>query len=264
MPQYHCVKNFKFFLPDSKWSGSLHTFCHPCYCHPCYSPTIAEMIRYVQYKNGCVRLFIIISTRLFLYTVSVQQFKWAIWTIFIKLYSRSRSHFNVVGFTLQFCVCSISSEPFERFIVNFTQMPLSVRRCAEPMNRVCKLKVKVNFQGHGIHPLQFPVRSISPERFWTIFITLHPNVPFGETVCRTHDSAMESRCQCHSSRPWDLPLKLVSATYLQNPLKGFHPNVPLIETVCRSNDSATKSLKGQGHIRGHRIFSTFNLASGYV
>ena len=44
-------------------------------------------------------------------------------------------------------------------------MSLSVRRCAEPMNRVCRLKVNVNFQGHGIYPLQFPVRSISPEPF---------------------------------------------------------------------------------------------------
>ena len=70
---------------------------------------------------------------------------------------------NVVGFTIQFCVHSLSSEPFERFMVNFTQMSLSVRRCAELMNQVCRLKVKVNFQGHGIYPLQFPVHSISPE-----------------------------------------------------------------------------------------------------
>ena len=42
-------------------------------------------------------------------------------------------------------------------------MSLSVRRCAEPMNRECRLKVKVSFQGHGIYPLQFPVRSIFPE-----------------------------------------------------------------------------------------------------
>ena len=90
-------------------------------------------------------------------------------------------------FTLQFYVRSISSEPFERFIVNFTQMSLSVKRCAEPMNRVCRLKVKFNFQGHGMYPLQcdsipllyqiwqenmfklnplhFSVRSISPEPF---------------------------------------------------------------------------------------------------
>ena len=32
-------------------------------------------------------------------------------------------------------------------------MSLSARRCAEPMNRVYRLKFKVNFQGHGIYPL---------------------------------------------------------------------------------------------------------------
>ena len=51
-------------------------------------------------------------------------------------------------------------------------MYLSVRRCAEPMNWVCRLKVKVNFQGHGIYPLQFPVRSISPEPFERFFIQM--------------------------------------------------------------------------------------------
>ena len=82
-----------------------------------------------------------------------------------KLYSRSRSHFNVVGLILQFCVRSISPEPYVRFVFNFTQKSLSVRRCAEPMNRVCRLKVKVNYQGHWIYPLQFPVHSISSEPF---------------------------------------------------------------------------------------------------
>ena len=66
-----------------------------------------------------------------------------------------------MGFILQFCVRSISSESFERFIVNFTQMSLSVRQCAEPINQVCRLKV--NFQGHGIYP--YPVCYISPEPF---------------------------------------------------------------------------------------------------
>ena len=50
-------------------------------------------------------------------------------------------------------------------------MSLSVRRCAEPMNRVCRLKVKVNFQGHGIYPLKFPIRSISPEPFERFSLT---------------------------------------------------------------------------------------------
>ena len=45
-------------------------------------------------------------------------------------------------------------------------MPRSVIRCAEPMNwSADSMNVKVNFQGHGIYPLQFPVRPISPEPF---------------------------------------------------------------------------------------------------
>ena len=48
------------------------------------------------------------------------------------------------------CVRSISPEPFERFEFNFTQMFFSVRRCAEPMTKLCILKVTV--QGHGFYP----------------------------------------------------------------------------------------------------------------
>ena len=43
-------------------------------------------------------------------------------------------------------------------------MFLSVRRCAEPMTRLHRLKVKVTLQSHGIYPL-IRVRSISPELF---------------------------------------------------------------------------------------------------
>ena len=49
-----------------------------------------------------------------------------------------------MGFTLEFRVCSISPELFERFSLNFTQMFLLVIRCAEPMTQLCKLKS----QGH--------------------------------------------------------------------------------------------------------------------
>ena len=126
-------------------------------------------------------------------------------------------------FTLQFCVRSISSEHFERFIVSFSQMSLSVRRCAESMNRVCRLKVKVNFQGLGIYPQQFPARSMSHKPFERFSLNFAQNVPFGETVCRTHDSAIGSRGQWHSSWSWDLPLKLVSA-FFSEPFESFSLN----------------------------------------
>ena len=61
-----------------------------------------------------------------------------------------RSHLKVMEFTHQFCVRSISTEPFEQFSLNFTQLFLSVRRCAEPMNQLRSLKVKVTLQCYGI------------------------------------------------------------------------------------------------------------------
>ena len=137
-------------------------------------------------------------------------------------------------------------------------MSFSVRWYSESINRVCRLKVKVNFQGHGIYPLQFPVRSKSPEPFKRFSLNFTKCSVRRDGV-RSHDSAMESLVQCHSSRSWDLPLKLVSATYLRTLWKLFiklHPNVPLSETVSRSNYSATMTLKGHGLIsRSWDIFT---------
>ena len=48
------------------------------------------------------------------------------------------------------CVRSICPEPLEGFLLNFTQMFPSVRRRAEPMTQLCKIKVKVMLYGHGI------------------------------------------------------------------------------------------------------------------
>ena len=63
---------------------------------------------------------------------------------------------------LELRVLSISPEPFGRFSLNFTQMFLSVRRCAEHMIQLPRLKV--TGQGHVIY-LSIRVRSISPEFF---------------------------------------------------------------------------------------------------
>ena len=53
------------------------------------------------------------------------------WLIYID--SRSRSKYKVMGFTLEFGFHSISLGPFERSSLNFTQMLISVRQRAEPM-----------------------------------------------------------------------------------------------------------------------------------
>ena len=47
-------------------------------------------------------------------------------------------------------VCSISTEPFERFSLNITQMFPSVRPCAEHMAQLPRLKV--TGQGQVIYP----------------------------------------------------------------------------------------------------------------
>ena len=99
--------------------------------------------------------------------------------IFIKLYSTGplsemmcrahdpsyidwmlRSQVRVKGFTLEFCVRSISPEPFKRFLLNFMQMSHSLRRCAEPWlgNADSRSHFKVVW-------LQYRVQSISPKHF---------------------------------------------------------------------------------------------------
>ena len=64
--------------------------------------------------------------------------------------SDTRSQFKVIGFALEFRIGSISPQPFERFSLNFIQMFLSVIQCAEFMTQLCRVKVKVTLQGHGI------------------------------------------------------------------------------------------------------------------
>ena len=145
-----------------------------------------------------------------------------------------------MGFILQFCIRSKSSEPFERFIVNFNQITISVRRCAEPMIWVCRLKVKVNFQGHGIYPLQFPVRSISPELFERFSL----NLTLMFLSVRRYVDHMTQLCSLEVSVTVKVMGFTLAATYLMNPFFiKLYPNVPLSETVCRSNDSAINTLK---------------------
>ena len=215
--------------------------------------------------------------------MSVQEFKLVIWTIFIKLYSRSRSHFNVVGFT--FCARSISSEPFERFIVNFTQMSLSVRRCAETMNRVCRLMVKVNFQnhgillsarwfvehmtqlwslevnvrvqGHGIDPWCWCLLDIS-RTLWKFFIKLHRKVPLSETVCRSNDSATKTlKGHGHISRSWDIFTLQFSVWLCLNDFLKNHSNASFVETLFRTDNSVTH-CQGQISLKGNGIYPSIS------
>ena len=79
-------------------------------------------------------------------------------------YLDSRSQVKVKGFNLEFLVCSISPEPFDRFSLKSTHVFLLVRGCAKHMTELPSLKVKITGQGQSIY-LEFCVRSISPEPF---------------------------------------------------------------------------------------------------
>ena len=68
-------------------------------------------------------------------------------------------------------VCSIYPKPFDRFSLNFTQMFLLVRQCAEHMTQLPRLNVKATGQGHGLI-LEFHIGSTSPEPFWQFSLML--------------------------------------------------------------------------------------------
>ena len=78
--------------------------------------------------------------------------------------SRSRSQFKIMSFTHWiWCLLHISWT-FKPFSINFTQMLISVRQWAEPIARLCRLKVEVTVKGHGIYPW-ISCLLIAPEPF---------------------------------------------------------------------------------------------------
>ena len=110
-----------------------------------------------------------------------------------------KSHFKVMGFTLQFCVHYIYPKSFERFSLNFTQMFLSVWCCVETLTQLCRHKIKVTLQCHGIYsPISYTLHISGT--LWTIFIKLHSNVPISEMMCRALDSATQT--QGHHGDTW--------------------------------------------------------------
>ena len=66
-----------------------------------------------------------------------------------------------MGFSLAFCVSSLSPLPLEGFSIKFGQVFISVRWFAEPMTRVRRLEFKVTIKVMGFN-LAFHVGSISP------------------------------------------------------------------------------------------------------
>ena len=100
-------------------------------------------------------------------------------------------------------------------------MSLSVRRCAEPMNRICRFKVKVIFQGHGIYPLQLPVRFISPEPFERFSLNL-TQMFLSARRCIEHMTQLWSlevnvAVQGHGIYPWSWCLLHISRALWKSP-----------------------------------------------
>ena len=121
-------------------------------------------------------------------------------------------------------VSSISPELLRPFSLNFTQMFLSVRQCAEPMTQLHSLKINVTIQGHKIYSSIF-VRSISRQPFELVAL-IFIQVFFLVGQCAEHMTQPVTQGQDHWSRSRDLSLNLVSVRYLLNPDVGFHETSP--------------------------------------
>ena len=84
----------------------------------------------------------------------------------------SRSHFKVMEFNLHFVSTPYLINPSNNFHINFTQIFLSVMQCAGPMTQLCRLKVKVTLQCHGIYPwISCPFQSPKPFARFSFNIT---------------------------------------------------------------------------------------------
>ena len=166
-----------------------------------------------------------------------------------------------MGYTLHFHVSSISLESFERFSLNCTQMFPSVRRCAELILSFADSRSRSHFKVMAF-TLHFRVSSISPEPFERFSFKFHLNVPLSETVCRTHNLAMQSEGQGHTSRSCDLPfhVRFISPELSERFSSDFTQNVPLSKMVCRNYDSAMQT-RSRSHFKVMRFTSHFHVCS---
>ena len=127
----------------------------------------------------------------------------------------TRVHILKVNVTLQGHViypsirlCYIYPKYFERFSLNFTQMFLSVRQCAEQMTKLPR--VKVTGQGQGI-TFEFRVRSIYPESF--------------ERFSLNFTQVILSVRRCAEPITWPHRLRLKVKVTLQS--HGIYPSIPV-------------------------------------
>ena len=120
------------------------------------------------------------------------------------------------GYNFEFCVRCIYLWTLWVIIINLIQMFLSVKRCAGPMNWLCRLKVKSHFKD-----MWFALQFVSAPYLLNLLNDFH----LTSTRCSflwANDSAIQDRGQCFTSRSRELPLNLVSAIYLLSYLLDFH------------------------------------------
>ena len=110
-----------------------------------------------------------------------------------------------------FCIHSTSPKPSNNFHYTSPKMFLSVMRCAKPMIQLCRLKVNVTLQCHGIYPLIWcPFPSPKPfswfsfnisQMFLSVSWLQNPWVSHATPKSRSHFKVMgDSRrgCGCPS------------------------------------------------------------------
>ena len=121
---------------------------------------------------------------------------------------------------------------------NYTRMFLSMRRCAESMTQLPRLKVQITVQGHAIYPwISWPPHiSRTLQIFSLNFIQ--------ETMCRIHDTATHTQGHSHTSisrlSPFNSCLLHISRLYDWYTL-SFTQMFLSGETICRTHDSPTQT-----------------------
>ena len=137
--------------------------------------------------------------------------------------SRWRSYLKVMGFTHQFSAHSIFLKPFERFSLNYSNIPLW-DGVQNPWLFLADLRSSSQFKVMGPNH-----QSVSAQYLlnWKIFIKFHSNVPLSER-CRTHDWAMQT--QGHGIYPSLFSPFHISWTLWSIYIK-LYSNVPLNKMV---------------------------------
>ena len=68
----------------------------------------------------------------------------------LRRLTKSGLQLQVMEFSIQLRVCSISPQTIEELSLHFDKMLSSVRGCAKHISQSCKLKAKVTVEGNGI------------------------------------------------------------------------------------------------------------------